>query len=175
MTDLLAPGMEKAIKFIQNLEEKDLKEKVNIGAWGRGGGDRSPGPWDGESYQVYTEPGGKRSQGKGKYWGVGGGGGTDLLAPGMEKAIKFIQNLEEKDLKEKVNIGAWGGGTDLLAPGMEKAIKFIQNLEEKDLKEKVNIGGGVTDLLAPGMEKAIKFIQNLEEKDLKEKVNIGGG
>ena len=77
---------------------------------------------------------------------------TDLLAPGMEKAIKFIQNLEEKDLKEKVNIGeggAGGGGglTDLLAPGMEKAIKFIQNLEEKDLKEKVNIrawgvGGG---------------------------------
>ena len=75
-----------------------------------GGGDRSPGPWDGESYQVYTEPGGKRSQGKGKYWGRGGV--TDLLAPGMEKAIKFIQKLEEKDLKEKVNIGARGRGGD---------------------------------------------------------------
>ena len=45
MTDLLAPGMEKAIKFIQNLEEKDLKEKVNIGAWGKLGG----GGW----YQIY--------------------------------------------------------------------------------------------------------------------------
>lgn len=27
---------------------------------------------------------------------------TEILAPGMEKTIKYIQNLEEKDLKEKV-------------------------------------------------------------------------
>lgn len=27
---------------------------------------------------------------------------TEILAPGMEKTIKYIQNLEERDLKEKV-------------------------------------------------------------------------
>jgi len=27
---------------------------------------------------------------------------TELLAPAMEKCIKFVQNLEEKDFKQKV-------------------------------------------------------------------------
>lgn len=35
---------------------------------------------------------------------------TEILAPGMEKTIKYIQNLEEKDLKEKVasESESWG-------------------------------------------------------------------